>query len=175
MACALTQGHTPKVCKSVAGVKEILIAELANVNLSAMAKTAGVVTTLTCATGKQFFIYKQKAETANWKQSGAADPKMGTKSQTQTITLDVLGFDQATQTELELLLSNSVVCIVKLNDGTYWLVGEDYGLDVTTMEGDSGTAMGDFMGDKITITGKTILKAASVNSGLIATLTAPAV
>lgn len=174
MACALTQGHTPKACKSVAGVKEILLAELANVNLSALAKTAGVVTTLTCATGKQFFIYKQKGEIANWKQSGASDPKMGTKAQTQTITLETIGLDQATQTELELLLGNTLVAIVHMNDDSYWLVGQDYGLDVTTDELDSGTAMGDFLGDKITLTGKTILKAASVNSALIATLTAPA-
>lgn len=175
MACALTQGHTPKACKTVAGVKAILLAELANVNLSAMAKTAGVVTTLTCATGKQFFTYNQKGEVANWKQAGASDPKMGTKAQTQTVTLDVLGLDQATQTELELLLGNTLVAIVKLNDGSYWLVGEDYGIDVVTDEFDSGTAMGDFIGDKITLTGKTILKAASVNSALISVLTAAAV
>lgn len=176
MSCtsaSLTQGHTPKSCKDPAGVAEILLTDYANITFP-VTKTSGVVTAITMASGKQFFKYKQKAEAANWKQEATVDAKNGTKSYTQTITLDVLGLDQATQTELELLVSATTAAIVKLNDGSYWFVADDtYGLDTTADALDSGTAMNDFMGDKITISGKTKLRAASVNSALIASLLIP--
>ena len=53
MACALTQGHTPKVCKTSAGVKSFLISEFANI--TSITKTACVITTLTTVVGADFF------------------------------------------------------------------------------------------------------------------------
>ena len=47
MACSLTQGHTPKTCKTSAGTKSFLIAEYESV--TAITKTAGVITTITKA------------------------------------------------------------------------------------------------------------------------------
>ena len=44
MACSLTQGHTPKTCKTSAGTKSFLIAEYETV--TAITKTAGVITTI---------------------------------------------------------------------------------------------------------------------------------
>ena len=65
MACALTQGHTPKVCKTSAGVKSFLITEFANI--TSLTRTAGVITTITSAVGTDWFRYKQKSEVASFK------------------------------------------------------------------------------------------------------------
>jgi len=168
MACSLTQGHTPKTCKTSAGTKSFLIAEYETV--TAITKTAGVITTITKASGKRFFRYKQKAEVANWKQTGTGDPKVGTIAYDVEATVEMLGLDQASQTELGLLMANTVVMIAEDNDGTYWYLGEDFGMDLATDGLESGTAIGDFRGNKLSFKGRAYTRVASVSSTIISAL-----
>ena len=170
MACSLTQGHTPKTCKTSAGTKSFLIAEYESV--TAITKTAGVITAITKASGKNFFRYKQKAEIANWKQTGTGDPKVGTIAYDVEATVEMLGLDQASQTELGLLMANTVVMIAEDNDGTYWYLGEDFGMDLATDGLESGTAIGDFRGNKLSFKGRAYTRVASVSSTIIAGLLA---
>jgi hypothetical protein len=168
MACSLTQGHTPKTCKTSAGTKSFLIAEYESV--TAITKTAGVITTITKASGKRFFRYKQKAEVANWKQTGTGDPKVGTIAYDVEATVEMLGLDQASQTELDLLMANTVVMIAEDNDGTFWYLGEDFGMDLATDGLESGTAIGDFRGNKLSFKGRAYTRVASVSSTIITAL-----
>jgi hypothetical protein len=169
MACALTQGHTPKVCKTSAGVKSFLITEFANV--TALVKTAGVITTITAAVGTDWFRYKQKSEVASWKQTGASDVKTGTVAYDLEANMELLGLDQATQTELDLLIRNTVLIIAEMTDGTFWFLGENYGMDLVSDGLESGVALGDFMGDKLQFKGRAFTRVASVGSSVIAGLT----
>lgn len=168
MACTLTQGHTPKTCKTSAGTKSFLIAEYENV--TAITKTAGVITAITKATGKHFWRYKQKAEVANWKQTGTGDPKVGTIAYDVEATVEMVGLDQLGQTELGLLLANTVVMIAEDNDGTYWFLGEDFGMDLATDGLESGTAIGDFRGNKLSFKGRAFTRVASVDPTIITAL-----
>lgn len=168
MACSLTQGHTPKTCKTSAGTKSFLIAEYESV--TAITKTAGVITTITKATGKKFWKYKQKAEVANWKQTGTGDPKVGTIAYDVEATIEMVGLDQLGQTELGLLMANTVVMIAEDNDGTYWYLGEDFGMDLATDGLESGTAIGDFRGNKLAFKGRAFTRVASVDPTIITAL-----
>lgn len=168
MACSLTQGHTPKTCKSSGGTKSFLIAEYDNV--TAITKTAGVITAITKATGKKFWKYKQKAEVANWKQTGTGDPKVGTIAYDVEATIEMVGLDQLGQTELGLLMANTVVMIAEDNDGTYWYLGEDFGMDLATDGLESGTAIGDFRGNKLAFKGRAFTRVASVDPTIITAL-----
>lgn len=168
MACSLTQGHTPKTCKTSAGTKSFLIAEYESV--TSITKTAGVITTITKASGKRFFRYKQKAEIANWKQTGTGDPKVGTIAYDVEATVEMLGLDQTSQTELDLLMANTVVMIAEDNDGTFWYLGEDFGMDLATDGLESGTAIGDFRGNKLSFKGRAYTRVASVSSTIITAL-----
>lgn len=164
-SCSLTQGHTPKACKTSAGTKSFLITEFANV--TAITKTAGVVTAITQAGTTVFYRYKQKAEVANWKQTGATDAKMGTIAYDLEANLELLGLDQATQTELDLLIKNTVIMIAEDVDGTFWLLGEDYGMDLASDGLESGVAMGDFRGNKLQFKGRGYTRVASVDPTII--------
>ena len=168
MACSLTQGHTPKTCKSSGGTKSFLIAEFDAV--TSVTKTAGVVTTITKAMGKYFWRYKQKAEVAMWKQTGTGDAKVGTVAYDVEATIEMLGLDQVSQTELGLLISNTVVIIAEDNDGSYWFLGEDFGLDLATDGLESGTAIGDFRGNKLSFKGRAFTRVASVDPAIISGL-----
>ena len=168
MACSLTQGFTPKSCKTVSGTKSFLIAEF--LGITAVTKTAGVVTAITKAGGKKFYRYAQKAEVAMWKQTSTIDPKNGAYAFDLEANLDQSTLDQATLTENQLLLQNTVMMIAEDSDGTYWLLGENYGMDAATMGTEGGVAMGDFRGTKIAFKGRNYVPVASVDSTIIAGL-----
>lgn len=168
MSCTLTQGYTPKVCKDPSGVKSILIAEFDKVTVNTI--TAGVATSISVTSPYSFYQYKQKSEVANWGQVVTSDAKNGTYAVEQTIDLQMLGFDATAQVEIENLIKNTVIAIVELADGTYWLCGRDYGLDVATDTLESGVALGDFKGNKIQLKAREINRAVKVDSSIIAGL-----
>jgi hypothetical protein len=172
MACSLTQGFTPKTCKTPAGTIALLIAEYDNV--STITKTAGVVTAISMASGKQFFQYKQKAGVANWKETGTATAKEGAYQYESTVTFDINSIDSASKIEADLLLKNTVMVIAKENDGTYWLLGQDYGLDVTSLGYDGGTDLSTFRGAKVELKGMGYNPVAKVDSSIITALLSPA-
>jgi hypothetical protein len=177
MACALTQGYTKKVCKDPSGVAEYIIGEWSNVAWDDNAKfalTSNVVTTLTMATGKRAWTYKQVPEIANWKQTGASDQKTGGYGYKLEVNLQTQGIETATQEENDLILKNTLFVIAKHNDGTYWLLGHEFGLDASNVDTDSGTEMTSFKGDIIKLVGSATVKAKKVNSALIAALSTPA-
>lgn len=168
MACALTAGKDYKACKTVAGTKAFLITEFANI--TAITKTAGVVTAMTQAGSTVFFRYKMAAQVGSWKQDTTSNKTTGTYGLTTEATMPIQGIDQATQTELGLLIKNKLMLIAEENDGTYWLLGEDFGMDVTTDALVGGTNMADFRGNTITFQGDAYTRVCEVNSGIIAGL-----
>jgi hypothetical protein len=57
----------------------------------------------------------------------------------------------AKRNELRLLAQSRVFCIVLDNNGNYYLVGNEYGCDITAMTSETGTAMGDLNGYNFTL------------------------
>ena len=52
---------------------------------------------------------------------------------------------------MKLLAQGRCFCIVKNNNDEYFLVGKEYGCDVTAMVANTGTAMGDSNGYEVTL------------------------
>lgn len=170
--CSLTQGFTPKTCKTLSGTVSVMLAELANV--SSITVSNGIATAISMASGKQFFEYKQKAEVANWKSTPTIDPKSGAYKYEAAITMDINTIDSAVVVETELLIKSTLIAITKDNDGTYWLFGKDYGLDVSALPWDGGIEMSSFRGGKLEIKGMTAFAPIKVTDSLIAALLLPA-
>jgi hypothetical protein len=72
-----------------------------------------------------------------------------------------------------LLTKNNLFVIAELQNGDYYLYGQEYGLDAID-DNDTGTAMDDFKGDIITFAGMATIKPKKVNAALIAVLLEPA-
>ena len=171
MTCILTQGFTPKTCKTPSGTMEFMITDFANV--TAITKTSGVITAISMASGKQFWRYKQKPEVANWKETQTADSKSGAYKFETAITFDINSLDSATKIETELLLKNAVVVIAKDADGTYWLMGEDNGVEFDSIGWDGGTEYSSFRGAKVSGKHMGFTPVAKVTDTLIAALILP--
>jgi hypothetical protein len=172
MACTLTQGFTPKQCKNTSGTASIMIAEFDNVGTITVSN--GIATAISMDSGKQFFEYKQKAEVANWKSTPTIDAKSGAYKYEHAITCDLNDLTASVVVESENLIKNTLMCIAKDNDGTYWLFGKDFGMDVTALPWDGGVEMSAFKGGKLEIKGMSAFAPIQVNAGLIAGLLLPA-
>jgi hypothetical protein len=169
--CTLAQGFTPKTCKTPSGTIEFMITEFANV--SSITKTSGVITAISMASGKRFWQYKQKPEVANWKETQTADLKSGAYKIATAITFDINSLDSATKIETEVLLKNAVVVIAKDADGTYWLLGENNGIEFDSIAWDGGTEYSSFRGAKVSGKHMGFTPVAKVTDTLIASLLIP--
>ena len=61
---------------------------------------------------------------------------------------------QAIRNQLRLLAQNTnLKVIVETNNGSYWYLGETFGMTLSAGSGESGTAYGDRNGYSVTLTG----------------------
>ncbi len=171
MACpTLTQGFTPKLCKTPSGTIEFMIAEH---SFCTVTITSGVVSAIAMTSGKQFFRYKQKPEVANWKETPTIDAKSGAYKYTADLIFDMNSLDSSTKIEAENLMQLTSMVISKDADGTYWLIGNSNGVDFTPAT-DGGIEYSSFRGIKMTGQSIDFLPVASVPANLIAALLLPA-
>lgn len=174
MACIIINGVEIDCADSVGGVAEIYLTEFANVPSANITATSGVITAMTCLSGKKFWTFQLEKENAEFTQTGNRSVENGTLFYDQSVTFTVKKMSAARANALHILLQNRLMVIVKDNNGVYQLMGQVYGADVTQAEGKTGKAFGDMNGYTITITGKEKDKANTVTASLLTTLTVPA-
>lgn len=171
MSCALTQGLTLPCRDSKGGLVEIYLTELSNFNT----KTAvsGVLTAFDLATGKQFWVYKQIAESSEWKEAIQTSRENNSVFFEQDLEIRIPKMQASTRNEIMLLSQNLLMVIVKDRNGKYWMLGETNGMMLEPSEAGSGKAMGDFNGYTLKFKGKEEAAAQEVASGIIADLLLP--
>jgi len=181
MSCALTSDYTYLGCKGGAGgIKAVYMTEIAN--NATFAVTAGVVTTWTLTTGKEFKKYLLDKEMGFFTNAGTYTPNSGTVSYEPQIDFTVKKLTSTMIQEMHLIAQNTLMMIVQDVNDDYWAFGcggsatemNGRGMDLMTWSNESGTAITDFNGSKMSFKGKEIGPIYRVTSSLITTLTAPA-
>jgi hypothetical protein len=71
---------------------------------------------------------------------------------------------------MKLLAQGRCFCIVKNNNDEYFLVGKEYGCDVTAMVANTGTAMGDSNGYEVTLSAIEAEAPYKLQAGVVTTL-----
>lgn len=171
MSCpTLTQGFTPKLCKTPSGTIEFMIAERSFCTFTIANE---IVTAIAMTSGKQFFRYKQKPEVANWKETPTVDTKSGAYKYTTDVMFDLNSLDSATRVEANKLMKLTAAVISKDADGSYWLMAPNNGIDFTPAT-DGGVEYSSFRGMKVTGQGIDFEPVASVPANLIAAIILPA-
>lgn len=171
MACALTQGYNLDCRDSMGGVELAYAIEFDNV--SGYSQSAGVINTLTKATGKRFWKYNLKKATASWEEAYNDNSANGTSFHVQTFTMILNKMMAATSQEIKLLAQNRLIWVVKDKNGKYWLLGEENGMERNGGKAGSGTAPGDRNGYELTFNADNRVPAPEVNSAIISTLETP--
>jgi hypothetical protein len=151
MSCNLSQGF-PIDCKdNVGGVKAVYIAN--KDNIATITEVSGVITGITMDAGTYFYKYDQIKETSNFAEAITTNVQNGTVFYAQTGEVVLNKLQTATRNEILLLAQATTCMIVQDNNGKYWLLGKQNGLDLTGGGSATGTAYGDRNGYTLTFTG----------------------
>ena len=168
MPCALTQGYVLDCKDSLGGMTEVLF--IAKADVTATTEASGVITAITKAAGKRFYKYELVKETANFVENINASVENGTVFYQQELTIVLNKLQANTRNEILLLAQSLLVAIAKDNNGKYWYLGKNNGLDITAGNSGTGTAIGDRSGYTLTFTGKEAALSPEVSSSIIAAL-----
>lgn len=144
MACVLTTSFALDCKDGIGGIKTVWV--IANSNKGTYTKsTSGTVTAWT-PTANSLFKYELRKATSMFEQDYVQNEINGTLFYQGKVTLKMYKMEVAKRNELKLLAQQNIMMIVLDRNGTYWVLGESNGLNLTSGKGTSGTAMGDFNG-----------------------------
>lgn len=171
MACALTQGYVLDCRDSLGGIVEVYF--MAFQDVATATEASGVITALTKDAGKRFYKYELPKGTAALTETINSNVQNGTLYYTPELTIILNKLQANTRNEILLLAKNLLVAVAKDNNGKWWYLGKDRGLDLTAGSGTTGTAEGDRSGYTLTFAGAEPALAPEVNSTVAGQLETP--
>jgi len=171
--CNLLQGRQIDCRDGNGGIETVYITELENE--AAKTTASGIVTAFTLNTGKKFWTYEVEKENAELVETEQVSVETGTTFWEQVLTFTIMKLTASSRNELRLLAQNRLHIIIKDNNGTFWLLGEERGCDkIGTNEAKTGKAFGDLTGYTLAFMGKEVAPMVVVTASLIDTLTVAA-
>jgi hypothetical protein len=123
-------------------------------NATTIATASGVVTGITKASNKRFYKYELPKQTGALTETINGSVENGTVFYSSELQIVVNKLSTAVRNEIKLLAQNTLLAVVKDNNGKYWMVGKSRGVDLTTGTLGTGTAFGDRSGYSLTFTGQ---------------------
>jgi hypothetical protein len=171
MACALSQNYVLDCKDSLGGITEVYF--IAAADVTSITEASGVITALVKASGKRFYKYELVKGTSSFVENINASVENGTIFYQQELTIILNKLQVNTRNEILLLAKNLLDVVAKDNNGKYWYLGKNRGLDITAGSAQSGAAEGDRSGYTLTFTGKEDALAAEVNSAVALALQTP--
>ena len=151
-SCALTTGFDLDCRDSIGGVKSVRLASLEDYTAMVATTSAGAITGWTTA-ALEFFKYDQLKETSSLTETINGSSQNGTIYFTPEVVVVLSKLDVTKRNEIKVLAQQRLVAIVEGNDGSYWLVGYDNGLELNAGTSATGTAFGDLSGYSLTLSG----------------------
>lgn len=152
MSCSLTTGYALGCRNSVGGIKTLYVQTWSSSG-SVNTNGAGLVTGFTGYSASGFFEYDLTKATSSMTETVAGNIENGTLFYTPEITFTINKLQTAVRNELRLMARVNIIAIVLDNNGLYWLLGANNGLEVTAGTAGTGTAFGDRNGYNFTLTG----------------------
>jgi len=170
MSCVTLAGFSLDCNKTSGGVQKVYLVEFDDVTAYAKS-SAGLVTSITLASGVVFKNYEVQREDSDWTQGFVGIRENRTIAWDQLLRLKIHKNSTAIAAEVAALAKLTGMAIVQNEDDTYWLLGADSGLDMTnTTAYQSGILREDMNGYTIEMGGKEKLNAPMIDSTIIAGL-----
>ena len=144
MACAIVSGYTIDCRENVGGIDAVFFAEFGNVTI---ADASGVVTGITKAVGKKFFKFEIPTKSSAVASSNPVGSiENGTLFFEQTLDFPINKSDATTRNIVTTLAKNKLVVVTLGKDGTYRMLGKQFGMYLAASTGTSGAAAADAQG-----------------------------
>ena len=171
MACtSIIQGYEIDCLDSIGGVDTIYVTEFVNVPQANITESSGVITALSCTSGKKFYTLQMKKNTAQVDEKVVPSPENGTLYYEQTITFNLQKLTAALRHSIKSLAVNRLMFIVKDRNGLIKLYGQTTGCDIGESTMTTGKAFGDMNGATMSFTGMEAQPSSSLSSAILATV-----
>ena len=173
MACDITSGFTLGCRDNVGSIKQIYI--LSGSVTSVTDASEGLISSISGS--GTFYTFELFRETSDYSENVTVAPENGTVVYEQTVNAVFFKMQTSTRNQIKVLAQNPTIrMIVETNnsDNTskYVYVGEDYGMQLLTSAGGTGTLFGDRNGYTLTFTGREPNPAAFISASNETQLTA---
>lgn len=140
--CPITLTPVLRECPTIGGVAEIYIAERCDVGT--ITDSGDTITTIAMVSGATFNTFQQRKGVANMTTTVAKDAASGVVTHTTDVNLKFSKLTAASRLNFLNLAKGETIAIVKLNDGSYWMVGDNaYWCEVSAGTINSGVALTD--------------------------------
>lgn len=153
--CLFTSG-IPRECRDNAGgLRKVYLAnknDIVSVTPALGSITdLGVVTQITMATGTTFFEFSSTKESSNFVQNIQSNQANGTVGIEQVLSLTFSKMTGTKSKQIDLINSAEMVAIAEDYNGRYFLLGEFGALETNGGSAETGTALADLNGYKLTL------------------------
>lgn len=149
MACSqILAGISNDCAPSLGGVKIVYIANYADV-ASTSINAGSKISAITMETGKKFYAYEFRRNTANMTSTLNIDAANGNSVSTDVV-LQFLKQDTQKRIEMAALSIGELAVMVKDGNDKYWYLGHDFPVQASAGSAETGTAFTD--GNKYNIT-----------------------
>jgi hypothetical protein len=149
--CALSYSYDLDCRDAVGGVKSVRFANLDDYLALNPVAPSGIVTSITGT--PTFYKYEQLKETSSLTETINGNSQNGTVYFTPEVVVVLSKLDVDKRNEIKVLAQQRLVAIVETNDGTYWVVGYQNGLELNAGTSATGTAFADLSGYSLTFSG----------------------
>ena len=170
MACLLTDGILKGCRDNIGGIDKVWLTNLEHI--SAITYGTGILTALSTqnplgTSAASFYEFQPNKTSSNWTDTISVVASNGGTFYAPSVTLVFGKLEAAKANTIKLMGQGTLVCLVKNNDGKYFILGDTKGLEVSAGAGASGVAYTDLNGWTITLTGAEDHPAYEVPSALM--------
>ena len=148
MSCLLNAGWKLNCPKLSSGIRKIYVIPYNSVGGYGI-NTDGIITTIS-TNNNPFYIFEVPPQTAEFTEKQLLDDKTGILSWQSTLKINLSKNDYLLRKLYLQLLNGRYIFIIKDGMGIYWLLGKNYGMEVSESEVTPGKVFGDFNGNKLT-------------------------
>ena len=169
--CSPIDNGIAKSCSNNAGgVSKIYITDFDNV--TGITASGGTVSSITMSDSFYEFVFNKN--TSEFNENAQINLENGSTFFEQTVILKIPRREVSKRNVIEKLVAGQkdLIVIVKDANSLYWLLGEDNGMNVTTIESAAGVAKEDGSNYTITILSQETDQAKAVDPSIIAGLVA---
>jgi hypothetical protein len=155
MSCNITSGFTLGCRDNVGSIKAIYI--LSGSVTSVTDASEGLINAISGS--GTFFDFELFRETSDYSENVTVAPENGTVVYDQTVNAVFFKMQTSTRNQIKVLAQNPTIRMIvetnnEQNTSKYVYVGEEYGVQLLTSAGGTGTLFGDRNGYTLTFTGR---------------------
>ena len=155
MPCDITSGFTLGCRDNVGSIKNLYI--LSGSVTSVSDASEGLINGITGS--GVFYQFELFRETSDYSENVTVAPENGTVVYDQTVNAVFFKMQTSTRNQIKVLAQNPTIRMIvetnnESNTSKYVYVGEDYGVQLLTSAGGTGTLFGDRNGYTLTFTGR---------------------